>query len=191
MVIHEIIWPEDRIEHVVAHNITPDEFEEVCFGQPLVLRTKASGQNPVYQVLGQTAAGDYLHCHSFSRWQRRSGDSTAYDTQRRKALPHMETMSKKASIPQTDSIEALARFWDTHDVTDFADELEEVTEPVFVRPDAATVTIELPIEDFAALQQLAQEEQVNATTLLSTWVREKRYYAELLRHARHASQHSA
>jgi len=31
-----------------------------------------------------------------------------------------------------DSIEKLAEFWDTHDLTDFEDELEEVTEPVFV-----------------------------------------------------------
>ncbi len=148
MVIHEILWPADRVEHVAAHNITPEEFEEVCFGQSLILRTKSSGQN-------------------------------------------IETMNKKTSIPQTDSIEELARFWDTHDGTDFADELEEVTEPVFVHPGAATVTIELPTEDFAALQQLAQEEQVDATTLLRTWVREKRYYAELIRHARQASQHSA
>jgi len=34
-------------------------------------------------------------------------------------------------IPQTDSIEALARFWDEHDLTDFEDELQEVTERVF------------------------------------------------------------
>ncbi|MEZ4869396.1 MAG: hypothetical protein R3C14_49190 [Caldilineaceae bacterium] len=62
MVIHEIIWPADRVEHVAAHNITPEEFEAVCFGQSLVLRTKSSGQNPVYHVLGQTAAGHYLLC---------------------------------------------------------------------------------------------------------------------------------
>ena len=34
-------------------------------------------------------------------------------------------------IPQTDSIEELAHFCDTHDSTDFEDELEEVSEPVF------------------------------------------------------------
>jgi len=34
-------------------------------------------------------------------------------------------------IPQTDSIQELAQFWDTHDVTDFEDELEEVTDTVF------------------------------------------------------------
>lgn len=37
-------------------------------------------------------------------------------------------------IPETDSIEALAEFWDTHDVTDLEDDLEEVEARVFVRP---------------------------------------------------------
>ena len=36
-------------------------------------------------------------------------------------------------IPQTDSIQELAHFWDTHDLTDFEDELEEVSVPVFER----------------------------------------------------------
>jgi hypothetical protein len=34
-------------------------------------------------------------------------------------------------IPQTDSIDALAQFWDSHGSTDFAEQLEEVSEPVF------------------------------------------------------------
>jgi hypothetical protein len=34
-------------------------------------------------------------------------------------------------LPKTSSIEELAQFWDTHDLTIFEDELEEVTEPVF------------------------------------------------------------
>jgi len=35
------------------------------------------------------------------------------------------------TIPKTDSIEELARFWDTHDLTEFEDPLDEVTEPLF------------------------------------------------------------
>jgi hypothetical protein len=62
MKIHEIIWPADRVDHIASHNVTPEEFEEVCFGQALVLRTKSTGQNPVYHVLGQTVAGVYLLC---------------------------------------------------------------------------------------------------------------------------------
>lgn len=40
-------------------------------------------------------------------------------------------------IPQTDSIQELADFWDTHDLTDFDAELEEVDEPVFDRQTTA------------------------------------------------------
>lgn len=39
-------------------------------------------------------------------------------------------MSTK-EIQRTESIQELAQFWDSHDLTDFADELEEVSEPVF------------------------------------------------------------
>ncbi len=36
----------------------------------------------------------------------------------------------KSQIPQTDSIRELAHFWDTHDLTDFDDQLEEVVGPL-------------------------------------------------------------
>jgi hypothetical protein len=44
-------------------------------------------------------------------------------------------------IPQTDSIDALARFWDEHDLTDFEAEPLEVTDPVFERGNEAPVKI--------------------------------------------------
>ena len=62
MKIDELIWPEDRIDHIACHSVTPEEVEETCFGRALVQRAKAEGQNPVYYVLGQTAAGRYLFC---------------------------------------------------------------------------------------------------------------------------------
>jgi hypothetical protein len=37
------------------------------------------------------------------------------------------------NLPTTDSIEELATFWDVHDLTDFEDQLEEVTDCVFER----------------------------------------------------------
>jgi hypothetical protein len=45
----------------------------------------------------------------------------------------MEKPMRLKKIPQTDSIRELAHFWDIHDLTDFEDELEEVTESVFQR----------------------------------------------------------
>ncbi len=62
MRIHELIWPQDRIDHIARHGVTPEEVEEVCFGRPLVQRGKSEGENPVYYVLGQTEAGRYLLC---------------------------------------------------------------------------------------------------------------------------------
>jgi hypothetical protein len=38
-------------------------------------------------------------------------------------------------LPKNDSIEELAEFWDTHDLTDFENELEEVAESVFRKGD--------------------------------------------------------
>ena len=62
MMIRELIWPKDRVEHMATHSVRPHEVEEVCFGQPLVLRGRTEGENPVYYVLGQTDSGCYLFC---------------------------------------------------------------------------------------------------------------------------------
>ncbi|HET6884176.1 MAG TPA: hypothetical protein VFI31_28735 [Pirellulales bacterium] len=42
-------------------------------------------------------------------------------------------MKSKTPLPTTQSVSELADFWDTHDLTDFDHQLEEVTEPVFER----------------------------------------------------------
>jgi uncharacterized DUF497 family protein len=60
MRITELLWPRERAEHIARHGVSPEEVEQVCFSQPLVLRAKSSGENPVYYVLGQTNAGRYL-----------------------------------------------------------------------------------------------------------------------------------
>jgi len=62
MRIHELLWPAERIEHIAQHNITPDEFEEVCKAKSLVQRAKSQGENPVYYILGRTHVGRYLFC---------------------------------------------------------------------------------------------------------------------------------
>ena len=74
-------------------------------------------------------------------------------------------------IPQTDSIKELAEFWDTHDLTDFEDDLEEVTEPAF-QP-RATLRVYLTPADAAAVQQIAQARGVACEHLLRQWVLER------------------
>ncbi len=80
---------------------------------------------------------------------------------------------KTQRIPDTDSIEELSRFWDTHDLTDFEDQLEEVGAPIFKRRKEATVAIALTAKEAQALRRLAQSEGIRETKLVRKWVREK------------------
>jgi predicted DNA binding CopG/RHH family protein len=83
----------------------------------------------------------------------------------------MEKAIKKSRIPQTDSIQELAEFWDTHDSTDFEDELEEVTEPVFER--GARVEVHLRPDEVNAIRQMAEAKGVTQGQLIRDWVKQK------------------
>jgi len=72
--------------------------------------------------------------------------------------------------PTTDSIEELAKFWDTHDLADFEGNLEEVNEPVFVRSEGTSLRVELPPQDAEQLKQIALSEGTEETTLLRQWI---------------------
>ncbi len=80
---------------------------------------------------------------------------------------------KTAKIPRTDSIEELARFWDTHDLTEFKEELEEVEEPVFKRRPEAIISLRLPPQEAEAVKRVAKAKGVEEATLLREWVLEK------------------
>lgn len=79
-------------------------------------------------------------------------------------------MNKK-KIPQSDSIQELAHFWDTHDLTDFEDQLEEVKGPVFERK--KILKIQLEPDDAEAVIQIARARGISNTELIKEWVHEK------------------
>ena len=74
-------------------------------------------------------------------------------------------------IPRTDSIQALAAFWQNHEVTDFEDELEEVPEPVFDR--AHVVGVPLTGDERQAIRHAAAARGVDEVELIHEWVRER------------------
>jgi predicted DNA binding CopG/RHH family protein len=74
-------------------------------------------------------------------------------------------------LPQTDSIQELARFWDSHDLMDYEDGLEEVGEAVFER--ATTVQLRLLPEQIEALKRMARARGIDYTDLIREWVVEK------------------
>ncbi len=79
----------------------------------------------------------------------------------------------KPAIPKTDSIAELAQFWDTHDITSFKEEVEEVKERVFERLPADALPVPLSEEERLAIRQLAQSRGVEEVALIREWVREK------------------
>jgi predicted phosphatase len=83
----------------------------------------------------------------------------------------MEEPMSILNIPQTDSIQELARFWDTHDVTDFEDQLEVVEEPVFQRE--AVVEVHLEPQEAEIVKELAKSKGVHYADLIREWVLEK------------------
>lgn len=79
-------------------------------------------------------------------------------------------------IPATDSIRELAEFWDTHDLAEFADQLEEVGAPVFARRTTSGVTVPLSAEERRALREIAASRGVDEAALIRTWVQEKLHH---------------
>jgi predicted DNA binding CopG/RHH family protein len=78
---------------------------------------------------------------------------------------------KMKHLPTTDSISELAAFWQVNDLTDFEDELVEISEPVFQR--AEQVSIRLASEDISALRRRARREHLSEADLISRWVHER------------------
>jgi hypothetical protein len=74
-------------------------------------------------------------------------------------------------IPNTDSIEELARFWSCHDLTEFEEELEEVSEPVFERE--TVVKIPLPSKEAEAIEELARSKGLHDVDLIRQWILER------------------
>ncbi|MDZ4657760.1 MAG: hypothetical protein SH868_09315 [Bythopirellula sp.] len=76
---------------------------------------------------------------------------------------------KKLTLPQTDSIEELAAYWDSQDLTDHEDELEEVAD-VFEKQ--TVVQVPLNADQAASARKIAQSQGMTLPALIQQWVGE-------------------
>lgn len=86
---------------------------------------------------------------------------------------------KKSRIPKFSSYEEEAEFWDTHSVTDFEDETEDV-EIIFdlAKPRNETLVLRIQKTMKDKLAHLAEKKGINISTLARIWFSEKlRQYA--------------
>ena len=71
-------------------------------------------------------------------------------------------------LPPTDSISDLAHFWDTHDVTEFENELDVVNESVFERD--TKITLDLAADEVNAVHEMAKSRGVGDAQLIREWI---------------------
>ena len=76
-------------------------------------------------------------------------------------------------IPKTDSIAELARFWDTHDLTDFEDQMEEVSESIFEQNTETEIAFHLQSREIETLKHIVKSRGLTHDVLIREWVREK------------------
>lgn len=71
----------------------------------------------------------------------------------------------KAKMPVWGSDEAIAKFWDTHDIADYWDELEKVDDVKFVKPKKKLVSVRLEPAYRRQLKAMAKKMGIGYTAL--------------------------
>ncbi len=82
--------------------------------------------------------------------------------------------SIKSNIPEFKNIEEEAKFWDTHSITDFEDETEDVDivwEADKPRNETLVLRVQKGFKD--RLKKTARKKGLNASTLARMWLMEK------------------
>jgi CopG antitoxin of type II toxin-antitoxin system len=80
-------------------------------------------------------------------------------------------MKTRDPIPAADSINELAEFWQSHDLTDYEDLMEEVPGPLLVRK--SSVKVPLKSGEAKTLQKMAEAKGLSPAELIHAWVTQK------------------
>ena len=86
----------------------------------------------------------------------------------------------KGRIPAFKTVGEAARFWDTHDSTQFEDQFEDVEDVTFVKakPKKA-ITVRLEDDTIAALAREARQKGLGPSTLVRMWILERLNHQEV------------
>jgi predicted DNA binding CopG/RHH family protein len=84
----------------------------------------------------------------------------------------MTKVKRKSKIPKFKSYQEEAEFWDTHDFTDFEDELKPV-KVKFAKNLSTGITIRFDHRTLNTIRTQAAHKGIGATTLIRIWVMEK------------------
>lgn len=82
------------------------------------------------------------------------------------------TDTTHSKIPTFTSVQEEAAFWDTHDFTDFTDELKPI-KVHFSKSLSEGITVRFDTKTLQVLRSIASEKGIGATTLVRMWVMER------------------
>ena len=85
---------------------------------------------------------------------------------------------KKTRIPKFKSYQEEARFWDTHDTTDFESEFKPI-KVRFAKNLSEGITVRFDSGTLENLRKVANKKSVGPTTLVRMWVTERLQQASL------------
>ena len=79
-----------------------------------------------------------------------------------------------ARIPDLKTREEAREFWDTHDLTDYLEDLEPVEEEIFIRPkEKQIVSIRMERHLVEILKELAARRGLPYSALVRSWILER------------------
>lgn len=77
----------------------------------------------------------------------------------------------KRRIPKFKSLEEERRFWDTHSITEFMDELKPV-KVKFSKPKKKLISLRLDSDQIKSLKEIASRKHLGYLTLIRYWISE-------------------
>lgn len=84
-----------------------------------------------------------------------------------------ETRSKRLPDMSDWTDEQVAEFWETHDSTDYVDQMEEADVQVEVPEDYRVISLRLDAKDIESVKTIARKKGVPYTVLLRMWIKER------------------
>jgi hypothetical protein len=76
-----------------------------------------------------------------------------------------------SKLPHFKSLDELVEFWETHDFSDYVEEMEEI-ELDALSSDSTTLQVTLAPAPMAKLSQLARQQGMSPNDLVQTWLEE-------------------
>ncbi|MBI3617823.1 MAG: hypothetical protein HY210_06370 [Candidatus Omnitrophica bacterium] len=78
----------------------------------------------------------------------------------------------KGRIPKFSSLEQERKFWDTHSITEFLDELKPV-KVEFTRPRKKLISLRLDARQIESLKEIAAHKGLGYLALIRSWINER------------------